>query len=73
MHFIQYCCVSIGLVVAKQPRVGVVYNPFTDELYVASPGKPSTCNGKTIHVSGNTAMNKALLATGFPKVRYGTV
>lgn len=38
VHGLPEVCVSIGLVVDRQPSVGVVYNPFTDELWTAVRG-----------------------------------
>lgn len=39
VHGFPVVCVSIGLVVDKQPAVGVVYNPFHDELWSAVRGR----------------------------------
>jgi myo-inositol-1(or 4)-monophosphatase len=38
VHGFPAVCVSVGLVVDKQPTIGVVYNPFLDELYSAIKG-----------------------------------
>ncbi|KAJ4356500.1 uncharacterized protein N0V89_004534 [Didymosphaeria variabile] len=38
VHGFPAVCVSIGLVVEKQPTIGIVYNPFLDELYTAVKG-----------------------------------
>jgi myo-inositol-1(or 4)-monophosphatase len=38
VHSFPEVCVSIGLVIDKQPTVGVVYNPFRDELWHAIKG-----------------------------------
>ena len=40
-HFHPYVCVSLGLAVEKRPAVGVVYNPFTKQLYTGIKGKGS--------------------------------
>lgn len=39
VHGFPEVCVSIGLVVHGQPTVGVVYNPFRDELWRAAKGR----------------------------------
>ncbi|KAL6408790.1 hypothetical protein AUP68_07736 [Ilyonectria robusta] len=39
VHGFPAVCVSIGLVVKKQPTVGVVFNPFREELWSAVRGK----------------------------------
>lgn len=46
-----YCCVSIALQHQEETVVGVVYNPFRQELYAATKGSPTTCNGQKVHVS----------------------
>ncbi|RSL94348.1 hypothetical protein CDV31_014336, partial [Fusarium ambrosium] len=38
VHGLPDVCVSIGLVIERQPTVGVVYNPFHDELWRAVRG-----------------------------------
>ncbi|RFU23745.1 hypothetical protein B7463_g12595, partial [Scytalidium lignicola] len=38
VHAFLAVCVSIGLVIEKQPTVGVVYNPFREELWSAVKG-----------------------------------
>jgi myo-inositol-1(or 4)-monophosphatase len=38
VHGFPAVCVSIGLVIDRRPAVGVVYNPFTDELWSAVKG-----------------------------------
>ncbi|KAK7398528.1 hypothetical protein QQX98_012104 [Neonectria punicea] len=39
VHGFPAVCVSIGLVIGKQPTVGVVYNPFREELWSAVGGQ----------------------------------
>ena len=45
---------SIGLTWNDDPILGVVYNPYTDELYYAEKGKGAYLNGKRIHASNRT-------------------
>jgi fructose-1,6-bisphosphatase/inositol monophosphatase family enzyme len=54
-------CVSIGVLQGKIPVLGVVYNPFRDEIYIAERGKGATLNGQPIHVGQQTELNKALV------------
>lgn len=58
--------VSVAFVNAQKVRVGVVYNPFTDEMFAAEQGKGATLNGKPIRVAQETELRRALVATGFP-------
>ena len=47
----ENCCISVALVKAGEPVMGVVYSPWRGELYTAVKGKGAFCNGKPIHVS----------------------
>ena len=38
MHGFPAVCVSIGLIYLKSPVLGVIYNPFLDQLYYAAKG-----------------------------------
>ncbi|MGN0377167.1 MAG: inositol monophosphatase family protein [Suilimivivens sp.] len=50
-----YCasCISVGLVKGGQPEIGVVYNPYLNEMFTAVKGKGACKNGKAIHVSNH--------------------
>ncbi|KAK4895530.1 hypothetical protein LTR27_006312 [Elasticomyces elasticus] len=41
VHGFPAVCVSLALVVGKKPTIGVVYNPFLDELYTGVAGQGS--------------------------------
>lgn len=60
-----YCasCISVGLLKAGKPEVGVVYNPYLDELFCAIRGKGAFLNGKAIHVSEHD-LSKGLVLFG---------
>ncbi|MGH7288600.1 MAG: inositol monophosphatase family protein [Myxococcota bacterium] len=57
--------VSIGIECKGEPALGVVYDPLLDELYHALAGGGAFRNGRAIHVSGEAALGRSLLATGF--------
>src|SRR5262249_45106494 len=59
-------CVSIALAQRDQVIVGVVHDPFHNELFAAERGKGATLNGKPIHVSKANSLASSLLCTGFP-------
>lgn len=59
----HFSCVSIGLLYNKQPVLGMVYNPFTDELFSAIRGEGAYCNGTPLHVTKN-CFEKALTTIG---------
>ncbi|MEN6595387.1 MAG: inositol monophosphatase family protein [Clostridiaceae bacterium] len=60
---IGYSAVSVGLVEDGVPTVGVVYNPFSGELFSAGQGEGAFLNGTPIHVS-QRPLNKALVSFG---------
>ncbi len=62
-------CVSIALEQEGEVRVGVIYNPCLDELFVAEKVQCEILNGNPIHVSTISTLKKSLLVTGFaPRV-----
>ena len=63
----QYPCfaVSIGLLIQGVPKVGVIYDPFHDELFRAAAGLGATRNRRPIHVSQTAELGKSLLVSGF--------
>ncbi|PID42815.1 MAG: inositol monophosphatase [Gammaproteobacteria bacterium] len=61
-----HSAVSIAYVEQGEVKVGVVHCPFLNETFSAIKGVHSVMNHKPIHVSDTTALDKALIATGFP-------
>ncbi len=66
VHRFPWACVSVGLVVAGEPVVGVVNNPIQGHEFYAAQGLGAFLNGERIHVAQNNEFERALLATGFP-------
>ena len=78
---IPHACVSIALQIRKRGGsglvlapdsdydtvLGVVYDPFLDELWTALRGKPARLNGRIIRVSQRTHLREAIVAMGFAK------
>jgi myo-inositol-1(or 4)-monophosphatase len=58
--------ISIALVLNKQITMGVVFNPFTDEMFSALKGQGATLNGSPIAVAEEEDLSRAIIATGFP-------
>ena len=65
-HSFPHFAVSIGVADTQAVQVGVVYDPMRDELFTARRGQSAWLNGVRLAVSGTTALQRALLATGFP-------
>jgi myo-inositol-1(or 4)-monophosphatase len=77
---IPHACVSIALQhrsaerrVSKHPdapfetRVGVVYDPFTDEIFSAIRGEQAKLNGKPIRASTRNRLDESIISIGFAK------
>jgi len=48
---IPECCISVALRGDDEILLGVVYNPYHDQLFSAVKGGGAQCNGEPIHVS----------------------
>lgn len=66
VHGFPFCSTSIALVYRGEVTVGVIYEPFRDELFVARRGEGAYLNGEPIHVCDTDRLEASLLATGFP-------
>jgi myo-inositol-1(or 4)-monophosphatase len=49
--------------------LGVIYGPFTDELWTTVRGEPTRLNGKIVRVSNRSKLADAVIAMGFSKSR----
>jgi myo-inositol-1(or 4)-monophosphatase len=66
VHDVPMYCVSIGLQVAGEMVVGVVFDPRQGEMFAAAKGRGATLNSRPVRVSHTRTLDEALLATGFP-------
>lgn len=64
-HFPVWC-VSIGLRAGDETVAAVVYEPLRDLLFSAERGSGAYQDGQRIRVSGQSGVEGAFLATGFP-------
>jgi myo-inositol-1(or 4)-monophosphatase len=71
-HQYPFSAVSIGLLVAGVPTVGVIYDPWHQELFRAATGLGATCNRRPINVSRAATLADSLLVTGFAYDRRET-
>ncbi len=65
-HTYPFFCISMGLEEDGKIILGIVYNPITDELFVAEPGQGAYLNDERMFVSDAKELSTSLLATGFP-------
>ena len=67
-NFVKDChfsSISVALLKDGQPVLGVIYNPYLDELFSAEKGKGATLNGKPIHTTQETLSNSLVtIGTG---------
>ncbi|MCP6758897.1 MAG: inositol monophosphatase [Fischerella sp. CENA71] len=71
-HQYPFFAVSIGLLINGVPQVGVIYDPFHDELFRAAQNMGATRNRSPIQVSDTSELSKSLLVTGFAYDRRET-
>lgn len=64
-HQYPFFAISIALLCKGEPVVGIIYNPFFNELFTAVKGKGSFLNQEPIKVSCAETIESSLLATGF--------
>lgn len=66
-HGYPMFAISVGLIDEnKRPVLGLVYNPFFNELFHAVQNYGAFLNNRPIYVSKIDRLNQSLLATGFP-------
>jgi len=65
VHGIPMFCVSLGLVEAGKPVLGVVHAPALGQTFWGGPGQGAFEGDRQIHVSVTPMLSEALLATGF--------
>ncbi len=63
---IPHYAVSIALRQHGRLKLGVVYDPFKQEMYTAEAGRGAHLDGRRIRVRPASGMQDAVLATGFP-------
>jgi myo-inositol-1(or 4)-monophosphatase len=71
-HHVPIFAVSIGYAHKGTMHLGVVYDPMRDEMFAGERGKGAWLNGREIHVSKATELQKSLLVTGFPYDAWNT-
>jgi myo-inositol-1(or 4)-monophosphatase len=71
IHRLPVFSVSIALLDGDRPVLGVVHEANLDECFSAWEDAPALLNGSEIKISSISALDKALLATGFPYHDFG--
>lgn len=64
-HGFPCFCVSIGLQVREEVVLGVVYDPFHEEMFLAQKGQGAFLNNRPLSVSKIEKLSGSLVVTGF--------
>lgn len=64
IHDYQHSVVSLGLYDKGEIILGVIYDPFREDVYHAQKGKGSFLNGNPIHVSDAGALRETIITIG---------
>lgn len=68
LHGIPHFAVSVALEREGQMVAGVVYNPMTDDMYVAEKGQGAFHNNRRMRVSAQNTVAESLIAIGIPHI-----
>ena len=71
-HQYPFYAVSIGLLIKGIPAIGVIFDPFHEDLFQAAQGLGAMLNRRSIHVSQVSDLSRSLLVTGFAYDRHET-
>src|SRR5207245_3347017 len=71
VHDVPFYCVSIGLQVAGELAVGVVFDPSRQEMFRAARGLGAWLGMQRMSTSRIDRLAQSLLATGFPPGMQG--
>lgn len=66
LHGIPLFAISIGLVRNGTPVAGVVFNPVSDEMFVAEQGKGAFFNNRRLRVAGRRDLANCVIGCGIP-------
>lgn len=65
-HKLPWFAISVALMKEKEPILGIVYNPITEEFFYALKSNGAYLNDEPIKVSETEKLIDSLLCTGFP-------
>jgi len=66
LHGIPHFAISIALEREGQLIAGVIFSPFTDEMFVAERGQGAWLNDRRLRVSVREQLSECVIATGVP-------
>jgi myo-inositol-1(or 4)-monophosphatase len=66
LHGVPIFCVSLALEREGQLVAGVIYNPATDDLFVAEKGQGAFQNNRRMRVAARRSLSESMIACGIP-------
>ncbi len=66
LHGLDMFSISVGLCYKNEPKLGVVYRPYTGDLFLASEGQGAFMNEKLLPMLKPKSFSESLIAMGFP-------
>lgn len=67
IHDYHHSVVSLALCSKKEIVIGIVYNPYHEELFSAVKGDGSFLNGERIHVASASSLSETIIGIGTAK------
>lgn len=64
IHDYRHSVVSLGLYEQGKITLGIIYDPFREDVYYAQKGQGSFLNGTPIHVSEAKALRETIISVG---------
>ena len=64
IHDYRHSAISLGLCCRDEIVMGIIYDPYHEELFSAEKGKGSFLNGQPIHVSESETLSETIIAFG---------
>ncbi|MCI8496769.1 MAG: inositol monophosphatase [Clostridiales bacterium] len=60
----RHSCICVGMTVDGTPEIGVVYNPYLDEMFWAQRGGGAFLNGHALHVDSEKSLRDCIVGFG---------
>ncbi|MCI5481800.1 MAG: inositol monophosphatase [Lachnospiraceae bacterium] len=69
IHDFHHSVISLAYVERRETMYGIVYSPYSGEVFEAWKGKGAWCSGKRMNVSKKSALAQCLISTGTAPAR----
>lgn len=71
LHGVPIFAISVGLEREGQLVAGVVYNPATDDMFIAEKGQGAYFNNRRMRVAARRTLGESMVACGIPPLGRG--